>query len=128
LVSCVTGPSTATSAAARRPARTRTMTAQPQTAPGTSAPGQQALLSAPMNRSWLARTLEEPLEPEMEIVDAHHHLWADQRRGYDLGDFRLDTDSGHRVVQTVFVDCMTSYRTSGPEHLRPVGETEWVAQ
>jgi predicted TIM-barrel fold metal-dependent hydrolase len=32
------------------------------------------------------------------------------------------------VVDTVFIDCASGYRTTGPEHLRPVGETEYVAE
>jgi len=33
---------------------------------------------------------------------------------------------GHRVVSTVFVECMSEYRDVGPEALRPVGETDFV--
>ncbi len=82
-----------------------------------------------MDREWLARTVEEVLEPELEICDPHHHLW-DQPTGkyprYDLADLRVDTGAGHNVVDTVFIDCATNYRTTGPEHLRVVGETEFV--
>lgn len=84
-----------------------------------------------MDRTWLAGTIEDVVEPELEIVDPHHHLWA-QPVGtrwprYDLDDLRVDTGSGHRVTETVFIDCAASYRTEGPAPLRPVGETEWVA-
>jgi predicted TIM-barrel fold metal-dependent hydrolase len=37
-----------------------------------------------------------------------------------------DTSSGHRVLATVFVECMSMYRADGPESMRPVGETEFV--
>jgi L-fuconolactonase len=84
-----------------------------------------------MKREWLAQTVEVAIEPELEIVDPHHHLWPEPpgRRWYtyDVADLRIDTDAGHRVVDTVFVECMAAYRTDGPEHLRCVGETEWVA-
>ena len=31
---------------------------------------------------WLAKAPEEPtLEPELEIVDPHHHLWIDALHG-----------------------------------------------
>jgi len=33
---------------------------------------------------------------------------------------------GHRVVATVFAQCHFGYRDAGPEHLRPVGETERI--
>ena len=70
----------------------------------------------------------EILDPGREIVDPHHHLWSDAERGdYVLDDLYADTCTGHHVVQTMFVECSAGYRTTGPEHLRPVGETEWVA-
>jgi L-fuconolactonase len=84
-----------------------------------------------MDRAWLALTSEAAVEPDMEIVDPHHHLWpapTGRYPRYDLEDLRADTGSGHRVTSTVFIDCMASYRTDGPEALRPVGETEFVAE
>ncbi len=83
-----------------------------------------------MDRSWLARTVEDALEPELEICDPHHHLWpraTGRYPKYDLEDLRADTGAGHNVVDTVFIDCAAEYRSDGPEALRPVGETEWVA-
>ena len=77
--------------------------------------------------NWLASRPETALEPELPIIDPHHHLW--EREGmsrYMLDDLHADTGAGHNVVATVFVDCMWGYRESGPEHLRPVGETETV--
>ena len=32
------------------------------------------------------------------------------------------------MVQTVFIETRTHYWSEGPEHLRPAGETEWVAR
>ncbi|MEM9566639.1 MAG: amidohydrolase family protein [Actinomycetota bacterium] len=82
-----------------------------------------------MDREWLAGTVEEAIEPELEIVDPHHHLWDTVTRygRYELDDLRLDAGAGHRVVETVFIDCGANYRPDGPAHLRPVGETEYVA-
>ena len=72
---------------------------------------------------------EAVLEPDLPICDAHHHLWL--ARGntapYTLDDLRSDTNSGHNVVRTVFVECHSQYRTDGPPELQPVGEVEWVA-
>ncbi|MEM7340293.1 MAG: amidohydrolase family protein [Actinomycetota bacterium] len=83
-----------------------------------------------MNRTWLDRRTEPVLEPELEIVDAHHHLWTTETRYgvYDLDDLHVDTGAGHNVVATVFIDCGASYRIDGPEAKRPVGETEYVAE
>jgi L-fuconolactonase len=37
-----------------------------------------------------------------------------------------DTKGGHDIVATVFVQCWSMYRASGPDKLRPVGEAEFV--
>jgi len=79
-----------------------------------------------LNPAWLARHREDILEPGLPIVDPHHHLW-DREGGYFLDELLADTGSGHNVVATVFLQCGYGYRTSGPEELRPVGETEFVA-
>ncbi len=73
---------------------------------------------------------EAVLEPELPICDAHHHLWRRSGHGagpYLLEDLQADTGTGHNVLRTVFVECHAEYRKEGPEHLRPVGEVEFVA-
>src|SRR5262245_22229481 len=75
---------------------------------------------------WLAQVNEEILEPERPICDPHHHLWDHPGRRYLLDELLADTGSGHRVVATVFVECMSMYRADGPPAMRPVGETEFV--
>jgi L-fuconolactonase len=82
------------------------------------------------NADWLALTVEEALEPELPICDAHHHLW-DFRAGqtetrYLLDDLLADTNSGHNIVSTIFIECGGMYRDEGPTALKPVGETEYV--
>ena len=76
--------------------------------------------------TWLAQVTEEILEPALPICDPHHHLWDHPGRRYLLDELLADTGSGHNVVATVFVECMSMYRASGPAALRPVGETEFV--
>jgi L-fuconolactonase len=93
---------------------------------------------------------EEILDPDLPIVDPHHHLWdrrnyappvatgapeppehpfitaiADARR-YLLDELIADTSSGHNVRATVFVECGAMYKADGPVELRGVGETEFV--
>jgi predicted TIM-barrel fold metal-dependent hydrolase len=79
------------------------------------------------NPAWLARRVEEIIEPALPIIDPHHHLWERADGRYYLDELLADTDSGHNVVATVFAQCYWAYRTDGPEELRPVGETEFVA-
>jgi L-fuconolactonase len=77
---------------------------------------------------WYAQVDEPVLEPELEIVDAHHHLWPDDGPiPYGLADLHRDVDSGHHVVQTVFIECGAAYRSGGSRALAPVGETEFAA-
>lgn len=79
------------------------------------------------NDDWLARRPAEAiLEPDLPIVDPHHHLWERKHHRYLLPELLADTGSGHNVVATVFVDCMAFYRADGPVALRPVGETEFA--
>ena len=87
---------------------------------------------------------EAILDPELPIVDPHHHLWdqktyappsadehpfvtaiADARR-YLLDQLLADTTSGHNIRGTVFVECGAFYKASGPVEMRPIGETEFV--
>ena len=86
---------------------------------------------------------EEILDPDLPIIDPHHHLW--DRRGfqapagshpflrilgrtpyYMFDELRADAGSGHRVVGTVFVECGAFYRADGPDSMKPVGEVEFV--
>jgi predicted TIM-barrel fold metal-dependent hydrolase len=80
----------------------------------------------PVRDEWLARRTEAILEPDLPIVDPHHHLWERPDWRYMLDDLLADTNSGHNIVATVFVQCRSMHRASGPEELRPVGETEFV--
>ena len=83
----------------------------------------------PPNESWLARAEpEKALDPDLPIVDAHLHFWhMPDSAPYFADDYAADVEkSGHRVDATVFVECRTMYRTTGPEHLRSVGETEFA--
>ena len=92
---------------------------------------------------------EAILEPDLPIVDPHHHLWdratvralpppppgtvvhpftqvVSRRPRYLLDELLTDLRSGHNVRATVFVQCGAFHRADGPEHLKPVGETEFV--
>ncbi len=76
---------------------------------------------------WLAMRQEAILEPELPIVDAHHHLWDHEGARYFLEDMLGDVGAGHDVRATVAVECKAMYRQDGPVELRPLGETEFLA-
>jgi predicted TIM-barrel fold metal-dependent hydrolase len=77
---------------------------------------------------WLAKAPAEAiLEPDLEIVDTHHHFWDQARHRYLLDELLADLSGGHNVVATVYVECRSMYRADGPEALRSVGEVEFAA-
>lgn len=83
----------------------------------------------PGSNAWLDQVREEPLEPERPIIDPHHHLWRKRfGRDYLLPEFHGDTGSGHNIVKSVFMECRAFYLREGPEHLRPSGETKYIAE
>ena len=79
-------------------------------------------------KAWLAkRPAEAALEPELPIIDPHHHLWDTPHRGtYFLPDLLADIGGGHNIVSTVYLECQSMYRASGPSEMAPVGEVEFV--
>jgi predicted TIM-barrel fold metal-dependent hydrolase len=75
---------------------------------------------------------EEILDPQIAICDPHHHLWDMPGSRYLLEELLADLGpgdgvKGHKVESTVFVECMAFYRARGPEPMKVVGETEFVA-
>jgi L-fuconolactonase len=89
---------------------------------------------------------ETILEPDLPIIDPHHHLWdwpaalfasrPVAHHGFDkvvrsamrylLPEFLADLNSGHNIRATVFVQCGAMYRADPPDAFKPVGETEFV--
>ncbi len=80
------------------------------------------------DEAWLATAPPEPiLEPDLPIVDPHHHLWVRGGHPYLLDELLGDLNTGHNVVASVFEECHSMYRADGPPEMRAVGETEFVA-
>jgi len=89
---------------------------------------------------------EQILEPDLPIIDPHHHLWdrpaaviknlppsdhgfVDILRDiprYLLNELLADLKCGHNVRATVYMECGAMYRADGPQALKCVGETEFV--
>ncbi len=93
--------------------------------------------------------LEAALEPDIPIVDPHHHLWAKsisvlagRRLGeeglsafdiialntpvYLIEQYLADISMGHNVQSSVFVQAHSAFNADLPPWLAPVGETEFV--
>jgi L-fuconolactonase len=79
-----------------------------------------------VRNDWLAKRKEPILEPDLPIIDPHHHLWDRAGWRYLLDDLLADTDSGHNILATVFVQARAMHRAGGPEEMKPIGETEFI--
>lgn len=89
---------------------------------------------------------EAILEPDLPIIDPHHHLWdrpaaflaqlPPPKHGFDhiirktprylLDELMADLGSGHNVIGTVYMECGAMYRADAEPAFKPVGETEFV--
>ena len=88
---------------------------------------------------------EQILEPDLPIIDPHHHLW-DLRAlvpmfpeprppfietivpvaPYTFPQFHADVSTGHNIIGTVFMECSAFYRAGASEAMKVVGEVEYV--
>ena len=88
---------------------------------------------------------EDILEPDLPIIDPHHHLWdlrpliahfpeprhpfieaVAQKPHYTFNELQADLGTGHNVVATVFMECGAFYNPARGEELKVVGEVEYV--
>jgi predicted TIM-barrel fold metal-dependent hydrolase len=92
---------------------------------GNAAASKSGLYADP-DEDWLAQYTEDIIDPSRPIVDPHHHLWDRGGLRYMIEEMSDDIASGHNIVATVYVDCRSMYRASGPEAFRPVGEVEFA--
>src|ERR1700732_2102217 len=106
--------------------RSTPVQSQTGTAPAVAVPGSAPPAARYGDPAWWAQRKEETLEPALEIVDPHHHLWDRGGHLYLLDQLLADTGSGHNITQTVFVECGSMYRADGPTEMKPVGGIEFV--
>jgi predicted TIM-barrel fold metal-dependent hydrolase len=93
----------------------------------TTAPPANAVTNLVPDDDWLALAeVENPIDPDLPIVDTHHHLGERAGSRYLLPDLMRDISDGHNIIATVNVEGNHFFRTYGPPHLRPVGETEVI--
>lgn len=78
-----------------------------------------------MNQLFAGR--DEPiLDPDIPIVDAHHHLFLRPTLRYLLDEYLADISAGHRIIASVYVETQAFARVDGEELMRPVGEVEFA--
>ena len=88
---------------------------------------QPSRFSGNIDDSWLGQLVEPIIEPDLPILDPHHHLWIRDGNTYLLPELLADMNSGHNVRATVFEECHSMYRADGPREEASLGETEFVA-
>jgi predicted TIM-barrel fold metal-dependent hydrolase len=80
-----------------------------------------------VRQEWLDRRREEISEPDLPIVDPHHHLVDRPETGrYLMRELLADIGAGHNVTHTVYLEWLSMYRGEGPAEMRPVGEIEFA--
>ena len=73
--------------------------------------------------NWLRKEEPEPvIEPDLPIIDTHHHFWDHRRPGnpsttrthavYLLPECLEDMYDGHKVVKTVYTQAGAYFRSS----------------
>ncbi|MDB5925143.1 MAG: Amidohydrolase, partial [Betaproteobacteria bacterium] len=75
---------------------------------------------------WRSLHREDILEPDLPIIDAHHHLWDRGGNRYLIDEFLADARTGHNIKASVFVECGSFYRKTGPVLMAPVDEVEFA--
>lgn len=79
-----------------------------------------------VDEAWLGLVTEAVVEPELPLVDAHHHLFDQPPHRYMFDEMLADVGAGHRVEATVYVEAGAMWRAGGPRALAPIGELEFA--
>src|SRR5450432_4223371 len=95
----------------------RSMAQNPAAAPPSGAVNSPSNPRYFPNPTWLAQRQEEIIEPGLEIVDPHHHLWNRGGQRFLIDELLADTSSGHNIAKTVFIECGSMYRAGGPAEM-----------
>jgi predicted TIM-barrel fold metal-dependent hydrolase len=70
---------------------------------------------------------DEPIiDPDLAIIDAHHHLFDRPALRYMLEDYLADASAGHNIIGSVYVETQAFAVAGGPEVMRPLGEIEFA--
>src|SRR5688572_9998704 len=83
----------------------------------------------PELNAWTKQRQEPAVEPDLAIIDAHHHFWDDETRGrYLVDDLFEDTATGHNILATVYVQTRSRYLNDGAREMWPVGEVKFASE
>ncbi len=81
--------------------------------------------------AWRNLIVEAPIEPDLPIIDPHHHIWpvspvpGSEAWGTEAL-FAYKVGCGHNIIATMYVESGVEHRADGPPHLAGVGETDFA--
>ena len=83
-----------------------------------------------VNEDWLNLKREQPLFPDLPIIDPHHHLWDVGFGKYYVEELLNDINtSGHNIKATVYIMSSSNtiiYSKEGPEEYKTLPEIEFA--
>jgi predicted TIM-barrel fold metal-dependent hydrolase len=84
----------------------------------------------PVKQEWLNQHIEDPISPNIPIIDPHHHLWDVGFGRYYIEELLEDINSsGHNIVSTVYIMSSSNtkiYSKDGLEEFKPLTEIEFA--
>jgi len=84
----------------------------------------------PVRQEWLNQHIEDPILPNIPIIDPHHHLWDVGFGRYYIEELLEDINSsGHNIVSTVYIMSSSNtkiYSKDGLEEFKPLNEIEFA--
>lgn len=86
----------------------------------------QTRMASTLDETRLSAAAEPAIEPDLPIVDPHHHLWDQPDHRCMLGDLLADTGSGHTITETVYIEARAFYAPDAAPGMEFVGEVEFV--
>ena len=84
----------------------------------------------PVRQEWLNQHIEDPILPNIPIIDPHHHLWDVGFGRYYIEELLEDINSsGHNILSTVYIMSSSNtkiYSKDGLEEFKPLKEIEFA--
>ena len=84
----------------------------------------------PVKQEWLNQLIEDPILPNIPIIDPHHHLWDVGFGRYYIEELLEDINSsGHNILSTVYIMSSSNtkiYSKDGLEEFKPLTEIEFA--
>ena len=84
----------------------------------------------PVRQEWLNQHIEDPILPNIPIIDPHHHLWDVGFGRYYIEELLEDINSsGHNILSTVYIMSSSNtkiYSKDGLEEFKPLTEIEFA--